>query len=250
MSRAGLLLVGHGSRDPATRLEHDALEAKLSEEFPDCTVASGFIELSEPPLLEALSQLARECERVVVVPLLLFTGGHMQRDVPKAIAEVQRLCPNTEFAVTAPFGTSNTTLQLASTRLSEAMASASTGTVLLIGRGAAEEEAQREFQRVLRALEAKYPAWQFDVAYCGVQEPDVPTALRQLAATSVGRVVVLPYLLFTGRLLQSITHAVSQARAEHPNTDFVLCSHLGPDVVAAVRRGISAVSGGAGPRRR
>lgn len=233
MSRAGLLLVGHGSRDPATRLEHDALEAKLREAFPGHTVVSGFIELSEPPLVDALSQLARDCERVVVVPLLLFTGGHMQRDVPVAIAKVQHLYPTTQFAVTAPFGTSPVTVQLASARLSHAAPDA-TGTVLLIGRGAAEEDAQREFRSVLHELRTQHPSRRFAVAYSGVQQPDVPTALRELARTGADRVVVLPYLLFTGRLLQSIAHAVSQARADHGNTDFVQCSHLGPDAAASV----------------
>lgn len=241
MSRAGLLLVGHGSRDPATRLEHDALEAKLREEFPDHTVASGFIELSDPPLIDALSQLAHACERVVVVPLLLFTGGHMQRDVPKAIADVQRLCPNTEFAVTAPFGTNPITLQLASARLADAETDVA-GTVLLIGRGAAESEARREFQGVLQGLRTQHANRRFEVAYCGVQQPDVPTALRDLAAAGVERVVVLPYLLFTGRLLQSITHAVSQARTEHPNTNFVLSAHLGSDAVGAIADGLQKMS--------
>lgn len=242
MSRTGLLLVGHGSRDPATRVEHDALEAKLREAFPSHTVASGFIELSEPPLIDALTELSQRCGRVVVVPLLLFTGGHMQRDVPRAIAEVQRVFPTTEFLVTKPFGTSPLAVQLASERLGEAMATASSGTVLLIGRGAAEDEARREFQSVRHALEAKHPAWQFEVAYCGVQQPSVPVALRDLGAAGTQDVVVLPYLLFTGRLLQSIAHAVSQARVEHVNSDFRLCSHLGPEAAAAIRGGVSAVA--------
>lgn len=234
MPRTGLLLVGHGSRDAATRLEHDTLEGRVREAFPDHVVASGFIELSEPPLSKALSEMAVRCDRVVVVPLLLFTGGHMQRDVPAAIEQAKRAAPNTQFVVTAPFGTSDTTLQLASTRVREAMASVSDGTVLLIGRGAAEEQAQREFQSVRNALEAMHPAWQFEVAYCGVQQPSVPIALQALASAGARHVVVLPYLLFTGRLLQGIVAAVTQVRADRVGSEIVLCPQLGPDVVVAV----------------
>ena len=234
------MLVGHGSRDAQTRVEHDALEARMRAQFPHLHVASGFIELSEPPLSLALEQIAHACEHVVVAPLLLFAGGHMQRDVPNAIAHAQAQVPRTRFVVTEPFGLSAYVLQLASARIAGQLVPGESTTIVLVGRGAAEPGAQQSFQRVRQCLADRHPAHRFVTAYCGVQQPDVATVLRELRESGAQRVLVKPYLLFTGRLLNEIASAVQAARAQQPTLQITLCNHLGPDIAPALVEALAA----------
>lgn len=230
----GLLLVGHGSRDPLTRVEHDELEARMRGHFPDWHVASGFIELSDPPLSIALAQLAQGCDRVVVAPLLLFPGGHMQRDVPRSVAEAQRVAPGTQFVISEPIGLLRDTITLAAEQLRRHEREGVGSVCLVIGRGAAEADAQEAFHHAVELIAARRPEHQYSVAYCGVQQPNVLDALRALARQVHPHVIVVPYLLFTGTLHQEIGRAIAEVRAHHPSIEIDFAGHLGPEAAAAV----------------
>jgi len=245
----GLLLVGHGSRDPLTRQEHNDLEARMREHFPEWRVASGFIELSDPPLAVALTALAQRCDRVVVAPLLLFAGGHMQRDVPLALIEAQRAAPQTQFVISEPLGLSVHTLDLAVERLGRHEREGVASVCLVVGRGAAERVAQESFQQVVDTLASRRPHHHYAVAYCGVQAPSVFDALDAHARQGCSHAIVVPYLLFTGTLHQEIGRAVAGVRKQHPSIDVDLAGHLGPAAARAVAAQVSlAISGGFMPK--
>lgn len=232
--RRGLLLVGHGSRSPSTRVEHDALELRMRGFFPEWRVASGFIELSDPPLAIALTELAQACDQLVVSPLLLFSGGHMQRDVPHAVEQARRVAPQTQIVVSDPFGLEPHAIGLASERLRRHQRVGSPSAVLVVGRGATEAQSQQEFQRVVAEVERRHASHSVEVAYCGVQAPNVTDALTALAAAGREHVIVVPYLLFTGRLLSEVALAVDAANQRHGSMRVELAGHLGPDAADAV----------------
>lgn len=245
----GLLLVGHGSRDPMARAEHDVLQALLAQTFVDWTVESGFIELSDPPLSTALTQLMARCDVVVVVPLLLFSGGHMQRDIPRVVAEAQRHAPGTQVLSCEPFGVLPETIdvmadqiaQAASAAIGDARGTPSAVTCLVVGRGASEEEAQAGFAHVMAELSARFPAYRFAAAYAGVQAPSVASALDTCAQARPRLLIVAPYLLFTGTLHRDLSDAIRDAQHDHPNVPIVLARHLGPAAIDAVVAGVNAV---------
>lgn len=230
----GLLLVGHGSRDPLTRVEHDELEARMRMLFPEWHVASGFIELSDPPLAVALAQMAQVCERVVVAPLLLFSGGHMQRDVPRAVTEAQRVAPHTQLVISEPFGLSAHVIDLAAERIRRHEREGIASVCVVVGRGAAEIGAQQGFDQAVEQLASRAPQHQYSVAYCGVQEPNLLDALEAVARAGCAHVIVVPYLLFTGTLHQEIGRAIVNVRTRYPSTEMVLAGHLGPAAADAV----------------
>ncbi len=81
----GLVLFGHGARDPRWREPFDRLKRLVSARHPG-PVSLAFLELMEPDLLAAVKGLAeRGATRIVVVPMFLGTGGHIQRDLPLLI---------------------------------------------------------------------------------------------------------------------------------------------------------------------
>lgn len=244
----GLLLVGHGSRDPRARAEHDALQARVAETFVGWTVESGFIELCDPPFATALTQLMARCDVVVIVPLLLFSGGHMQRDVPRVVAEAQRHAPTTQVFVCAPFGVLPEAIdvmgdqiqQAARDAIGDARGAPLDVTCLVVGRGASEPEAQAGFAHVVAALSARFPAYRFAVAYCGVQTPSVASALDTCAQARPRLVIVVPYLLFTGTLHRDLKGAIGIAQHDHPNVPIALAEHLGPEAIDAVVASVNA----------
>ncbi len=87
----GLVLFGHGARDPRWREPFDRLKAMVAARH-DGAVELAFLEHMQPDLSNACSALAHAgSDRIVVVPLFLGTGGHLRRDLPALIADARRV---------------------------------------------------------------------------------------------------------------------------------------------------------------
>ena len=86
-----LLLVGHGSRDPAAADEFALLLKLVAEQFGAADrVGGGFLELADPPIDEALDDLvAAGADDVVAVPYVLFGAGHLKDDGPAILGRAR-----------------------------------------------------------------------------------------------------------------------------------------------------------------
>ena len=106
MTPPPLLLAAHGTRDPAGVAAFQALAARVAARAADdgIEVAGGFIELSEPPLRDAVAALAATAPRIVAVPLVLVAAGHAKGDIPAALAREQTRHPGVTFAYARTLG--------------------------------------------------------------------------------------------------------------------------------------------------
>lgn len=90
----GLILFAHGARDPAWAEPLRALRAMLTEDCPQRRVDLAFLELMTPDLAGAVAeQVAAGVQQVVVVPVFFGRGGHLQRDLPRLLAELRAVYP-------------------------------------------------------------------------------------------------------------------------------------------------------------
>ena len=82
-----LLIAGHGTRDPEGVAAFAAFTDRMARlHQAEMPVAGGFIELSEPPLKDAVTALAARGHRhLVAVPLMLSAAGHSKGDIPAAL---------------------------------------------------------------------------------------------------------------------------------------------------------------------
>ncbi len=66
-------------------------------------VETAFLEQGSPDLAEAVKRLAaRGASRILVVPYFLTLGTHLQRDLPRIVADISRIQPGVEIRVTLP----------------------------------------------------------------------------------------------------------------------------------------------------
>lgn len=86
----GLVLFGHGARDPRWREPFDRLLALVEPRFHG-PVSLAFLDAMSPDLATACEDLVvRGAQDIVVVPVFLGTGGHLREDLPQLIAAVRR----------------------------------------------------------------------------------------------------------------------------------------------------------------
>jgi len=230
--RPALLIAGHGTRDEAGARELHTLAGRVRALDPGLRVASGFIELSPPPVAVAAANLVAAGARdVVVVPLMLLAAGHAKNDVPALLVRCRSEHPAVRFRYGRDLGLHPDLLAVVDDRLAAAVPTAERqGTaVLLVGRGASDPDANADLAKLGRLLWEGRPWPLVEVCYAGITGLLVPEGLERCRLLGARRIVAMPYLLFGGRLEARIHTQCAEFAAAHPEVDVRVAGHLGPD---------------------
>jgi energy-coupling factor transporter ATP-binding protein EcfA2/sirohydrochlorin ferrochelatase len=208
-----LLLIGHGSRDPAAAKEFGALLEVVDGRLDGRRVAGGFLELSDPPIDEALDRLVAEgADDVVAVPYVLFGAGHLKDDGPAVLGRARRRHPGVRFRLARDLGTHPAVLDVAEQRAHEALARFGTGdeprdpghAVVLVGRGSTDPDACAEFVKLARLLGDGRGLGLVEAAFVAMTGPSIEEALERCRRLGARRVAVVPLFLFSGVLVDRI----------------------------------------------
>ncbi|WBY02105.1 CbiX/SirB N-terminal domain-containing protein [Ramlibacter tataouinensis] len=101
----GIVLLGHGSRDPAWREPMDAVAARIRARAPDALVACAFLEWQAPDLAAAIDQVAQQgATSVAVLPVFVGVGRHVREDLPEHLAAARRRHPALTITALASVG--------------------------------------------------------------------------------------------------------------------------------------------------
>lgn len=104
-SHRALILFAHGARDPAWAAPFESLRQLIRQQRPELQVSLAFLELMQPALPQLLQQLVADgVDEVSVVPVFLGQGGHVRRDLPALIAQVQQQYPQLTIRVAQAAG--------------------------------------------------------------------------------------------------------------------------------------------------
>jgi sirohydrochlorin cobaltochelatase len=236
MTAPPLLLAAHGTSDQAGVDAFAALAGRVGKlAAADGTrVAGGFIELSEPPLREAVTGLAAASPGpIVAVPLMLSAAGHAKGDIPAALARERTRHPGASFTYARPLGPHAALIDLLAARI--AAAGTDQPAVLLVGRGSTDPDANADVVKTARLLwEGRdYPL--AETAFVSLARPDVAEGLERCRLLGARRIVVARYFLFPGVLPDRVAEQAAAYAAAHPELDIRCTDVLGDcDEIAAL----------------
>lgn len=200
METPRLLVAAHGTRSAAGSATTAALVAAVAAARPDVPVSQCFLDVAAPSLADALDALEGP---VVVVPLLLSTGYHVQSDIPAIVAG------RPAVRVARHLGPDPLVIDALLDRLGP-----SSESTALVGIGSSRAQARAEFDvaAALLAIRLGHPVTVVTLA------EDVRAALSALPPP----VSVATYLLAEGRFLDSLrasaagVAAVAEPIGVHP----------------------------------
>ncbi|MFJ4976742.1 sirohydrochlorin chelatase [Streptomyces coeruleorubidus] len=233
-----LLIAGHGTRDDAGAEAFRDFVRELAARHPELPVAGGFIELSPPPLGDAVAELVeRGVRRFAAVPLMLVSAGHAKGDIPAALAREKERHPGISYTYGRPLGPHPALLNVLERRLDEALGGAAGRrpgdradvTVLLVGRGSTDPDANAEVHKAARLLWEGRGYAGVETAFVSLAAPDVPSGLDRCARLGARRIVVLPYFLFTGILPDRVRMQTEGWAAAHPEVEVRSADVIGPE---------------------
>jgi sirohydrochlorin cobaltochelatase len=230
MSGTGVLICGHGSRDPEAIREFELLAAALRPRLCEFDFATGYLEFARPTIRDALDDLARRGARqILAIPGMLFAASHVKNDLPWEINSFAAENPQLEIRFGRDLAIDPRLLQAAASRI----AAAGNGGVprgdtllLVVGRGTNDPDANSNIAKLARMLwEGMGFAWA-EAAFSGVAHPRVDAALARAARLGFRRIVVFPYFLFTGILVKRIYRQTEDAARLFPDIAFAKAPYL------------------------
>ena len=231
MTTVGVMVCGHGSRDIDAIEEFQRLVRGLASRLPAYPLESGFLEFARPILREGLDRLrGHGVDHVLAIPGMLFAAGHVKNDVPSVLNAYAA-----EHGIRIDFGRDlgidPKLLAAAGDRIEAALATRDEQprehTLLaVIGRGTSDPDANGNVAKVARMLwEGMGFGWA-EVGYSGVAHPRVEALLERAVRLGFRRIVVFPYFLFTGVLVQRIYAQTEAVAARHPEIEFLKAGYL------------------------
>lgn len=233
MPRTGILVVGHGSREPASNREFEELVGCIRLRRAGLEVRHAYVELAEPALADGLNAIASGNERVVVAPCFLFAAGHVKNDLPLALVAARRKFPTVRFTAGRVLGVHPAMAELACQRAFEAaeaadgLADAKRTALVIVGRGSSDPDANGDFFKLARLLgEGRDFGW-VAPAFIGITRPLFSETIELVARARPEKILVVPYFLFTGRLISQLKMQVREFQARYPWIKTVLAPHLG-----------------------
>ncbi|MEE2935519.1 MAG: sirohydrochlorin chelatase [Planctomycetota bacterium] len=240
---SGVLLIGHGTRDPLGTQQFLELGKRLVDAMHPIPTESALLEFQHPTIQEAWESLvSRGVRHVHVAPLLLFAAGHAKEDIPVEIERCRELSPGVTFDQSRPLSRHPSIIELVTARLGEALqlpAHPSERTaIVLVGRGNRDPCAQADMQVMTEVIRHRIACGELTMAFYAMAKPSLPEVLDRLASTSrFDQILVYPHLLFQGRLLEAIERQIQEAAIRHPDIGFLAAKHLGPDpsIAEAIR---------------
>lgn len=251
--KTGVMICGHGSRSKAAVSEFatlaDALPAHLP---PEWEVEYGYLEFANPVIRDGLDRLrARGCTRILAVPGMLFAAMHSKNDIPTVLNSYSAE-HGLQVSYGRELGVDPKMLAAAADRVRAALDDAvplHETCLVVIGRGASDPDANGNVAKVARMLHEGLGTGWLEVGYSGVTFPLVEPCLRHVAKLGYRRVVVFPYFLFSGILIDRIRGFTDLVAADHPGIEFRHAGYLGdhPKVIECFAERVMEQASGTPP---
>lgn len=241
--RAATLLIGHGTRDPVGCAQFLQLTAEIGRRLPDGQIRPCFLEHAEPSVPSAIDRLVQDgLDSLTLVPLFLFAAGHAKVDLPRILAEARVRHPGLTLRLGPVLGVDQAMVQACREALEHVGGVDSQTWVLLVGRGSSDPEPNMGLAATARWLWESTRCGGVEIAFSDVTEPRLSAGFQRCVRLGARRIVVLPYFLFRGVLMERMHVHVAVAAKEYPGIEFHLAGTDGlaayPSVVDLIARRI------------
>jgi len=230
-----LLLIGHGSRDVDGQREFLAFAARVQQVADHRPVVPCFLELAQPTIPQGIARCQElGYQDIAAVPILLFAARHNKHDVPAAFDHVRDHYPDLRIRYGRHFGITTeivdglrSLLQQAARQSGRAPTSRGRTVVLLVGRGSSDPDANGDVYKLSRLLWEGSGLLSVETCFIGITHPRLSEGLRRCLLLQPQRLIVLPYLLFTGVLVKRIAALARSFGQAHPETEVLLTDDIG-----------------------
>ena len=234
MSKTGIMICGHGSRAKSAEEEFALLAEGLRKRYPDIPVEYGFLEYSAPNIHMGLDRL-REAgvDHIVAVPGMLFAATHAKNDIPSVLTTYQDKHDGLKVSYGRELGLHPQMIRAFEARILEALGvdhvhdgDLYDTMLVVVGRGTSDTWANAEAAKLTRIVTENLGFGWSETVYSGVTYPSVGRGLELALKLGYKKIVVAPYFLFSGKLIDRIYNYVDRVAEGAPDVTFMKAHYL------------------------
>ena len=121
MIKQGVILLGHGSRREEANEEIREMAKLVQEADPNGLYEVAFLSFGSPHLADAaVTLIEKGCEKIIVMPMFLVTGNHINRDITSRLLLQKTTYPEVKFVLAKHFGAHPGIISIVQERIQEA----------------------------------------------------------------------------------------------------------------------------------
>ncbi|MEK4385681.1 CbiX/SirB N-terminal domain-containing protein [Solibacillus sp. FSL W7-1464] len=231
--KKAVLFVGHGSRVEAGNEEvRQFVEQMKTYIDPALLVETCFLEFAVPNIEDGIQLcIEKGADEVHVIPIILLHAGHSKLHIPAEIEHAREHFPDVRFTYGQTIGIHEEIFEILKSRLAEVGFNPDEKyedtAILLIARGGSDPYANGDFYKITRLLWEKLDVPIVESAFMGVTTPSVEQGIERCIRLGAKKIVMLPYFLFTGVLMERMAKMVEQFTEQYEDVDFLLANYFG-----------------------
>ncbi len=97
------IMIAHGSKDAEANTAFEGFVTKFRKAYPKKYVEGAFLELAKPSISEVIERAAlRGINEFFIIPLMVFPGRHVKKDIPEIIKQAKAKYPAVDFHYAGP----------------------------------------------------------------------------------------------------------------------------------------------------
>jgi sirohydrochlorin cobaltochelatase len=166
-------------------------------------------------------------DSIIAVPGMLFAASHAKKDIPSVLTTYQEKNPKLKIKYGRELGLHPQMISAFKMRILESLGLSHVHDgdlydtmLVVVGRGTSDTYANAEVAKLTRIVTEDLGFGWSETVYSGVTFPSVGQGLSTIVRLGYKKIVVAPYFLFTGRLINRIYNYVNLVAKEHPQIKF------------------------------
>jgi sirohydrochlorin ferrochelatase len=224
-----ILYIGHGTRSKKGAEEAKSFLQRVITQVDVPIQEISFLELTEPFIDQGFQRcVERGATEIVVVPLFLLAAGHIKKDIPEALIKLKSNYPHVEVSMRDPFGVQDEILGAVEELVRGTVEDVSPAdSLLIVGRGSSDPSIHTAFAEIATGIGNRLGTEKVSVCYLAAASPRFEEGLETVSTQATGKIIVIPYLLFSGLLLSEVIRNVRtrQRRGESIHCTGPLTEH-------------------------
>lgn len=226
------MFIGHGSRDERGNEEIRQFVRNYAQKRSLVHYQTCFLEFGVPNIAEGIRQCVEKgALEIVAIPMILLPAGHSKLHIPAALDAAKEAYPQVKFFYGTPVGSDEKILDILSERLGsvynkESIKPEETA-VLLVGRGSSDPDANSTLFRLARLFWEKHKFQMVETAFMGITQPLLVNGLERCRKMEARNIIILPYFLFTGILMERMKEMAEGFKDENPGLLVEMADYFG-----------------------
>jgi sirohydrochlorin cobaltochelatase len=227
------LLIGHGSRDADGNQEFMDFVNEIRRSTPEQHFEACFLELATPTIPDGIDACVQQgADRIVVVPVILLAASHVKQDIPEFLDAARQKYPNVQIVYGRNIGLHEQIIDLLIARFHEQTATFTEEdihetAIVLMGRGSSDPDANGDLYKLARQLWERTGVLTVEVCFSGITFPRLPDGIHRAVSLGAKRVVVIPYVLFTGVLIKRMQRVLQEMHSVYPTVPMYMAEYFG-----------------------